>query len=486
MPEDSRPDSGAAGWDVVAGIDVDHAVGPTYRRNNPATRFIHADLRNIRDDDVRSLASGLPSRELLLAGCAPCQAFSKQRGRRGIRDRSDATLLREFARLVLALRPRAVLMENVPGITAVPGFSSFRRFIKTLHDCGYDYNHRVLNARDFGVPQHRRRRVLLAVLDTPATPPDPLIAAAGARLVTVRSAIAHFPAIDAGEAHPNIANHQAARLSPLNLQRIRATPADGGSRRDWDPDLVLDCHRSEATGFSDVYGRMWWNRVAPTLTSRCNSLSNGTVWASTAGPGYQSPRSRRAPNLPGRLRVLRLHQGHRAMDRECRPRDVCRGARRRHHEGHRVRPPHVRPDRQHPPTEPPPSPERSANMARIGSTNTLPELAVRQLLHRLGYRFRLHWRSLPGTPDICFPGRKKVVFVHGCFWHRHEGCRRTTTPITRTSFWRDKFHKNVERDRANLKALRELGWSVMIIWECDTVELEALSSRLVAFLNGTA
>lgn len=125
-------------------------------------------------------------------------------------------------------------------------------------------------------------------------------------------------------------------------------------------------------------------------------------------------------------------------------------------------------------------------MARIGSTNTLPELAVRQLLHRLGYRFRLHWRSLPGTPDICFPGRKKVVFVHGCFWHRHEGCRRTTTPITRTSFWRDKFHKNVERDRANLKALRELGWSVMIIWECDTVELEALSSRLVAFLNGTA
>ena len=264
-----------AGWDVVAGIDVDHAVGPTYRRNNPATRFVHADLRNIGDDDVRALASGLQSRELLLAGCVPCQAFSKQRGRRGIRDRSDATLLREFARLVLALRPRAVLMENVPGITAVPGFSSFRRFIKTLHDCGYDYDHRVLNARDFGVPQHRRRRVLLAVLEAPATPPDPLIAAAAARLVTVRSAIAHFPAIDAGEAHPNIANHHAARLSPLNLQRIRATPADGGSRRDWDPDLVLDCHRSEATGFSDVYGRMWWNRVAPTLTSRCNSLSNG-------------------------------------------------------------------------------------------------------------------------------------------------------------------------------------------------------------------
>ena len=110
-----------AGWDVVAGIDVDDAVGLTYRRNNPTSRFVHADLRRITDQDVRALASGVPSRELLLAGCAPCQAFSKQRGRSGLQRRSDATLLWEFGRLVVALRPRAVLMENVPGIAAVPG-----------------------------------------------------------------------------------------------------------------------------------------------------------------------------------------------------------------------------------------------------------------------------------------------------------------------------------------------------------------------------
>ena len=123
-------------------------------------------------------------------------------------------------------------------------------------------------------------------------------------------------------------------------------------------------------------------------------------------------------------------------------------------------------------------------MARIGSADTLPELAVRRLLHRLGYRFRLHRRSLPGTPDICFPGRKKAIFVHGCFWHRHEGCRRTTTPATRTSFWNDKFRKNVERDRANLKALRELGWSVMVVWECEIAKLETLGPRLAGFLDG--
>ena len=125
-------------------------------------------------------------------------------------------------------------------------------------------------------------------------------------------------------------------------------------------------------------------------------------------------------------------------------------------------------------------------MARIGSADTAPELVVRKLLHRLGYRFRLHRRNLPGTPDICFPGRKKAIFVHGCFWHRHEGCRRTTTPRTRTSFWNDKFQKNVVRDRANLNDLGELGWSVMVVWECETADPEALAARLAGFLDRAA
>ena len=127
--------------------------------------------------------------------------------------------------------------------------------------------------------------------------------------------------------------------------------------------------------------------------------------------------------------------------------------------------------------------ERSANMARIASADTAPELAVRKLLYRLGYRFRLHRRSLPGTPDICFSGRKKVVFVHGCFWHRHEGCKRTTTPRTRTSFWKEKFQKNLVRDRANLQDLNQLGWSVMVVWECETADLEDLALRLAGFLG---
>ena len=130
-----------------------------------------------------------------------------------------------------------------------------------------------------------------------------------------------------------------------------------------------------------------------------------------------------------------------------------------------------------------PSPARSANMASVRSRDTKPELVVRRLLHCLGYRYRLHRRDLPGTPDVCFPARKKAIFVHGCFWHRHEGCIRTTTPKTRTSFWEAKFDRNVVRDRAILTSLGGLGWKVMVVWECETTNVETLESRLVGFLD---
>ena len=266
-----------AGWEVVTGIDVDGTVADTYELNNPGSHFIHADLRRIGDEEVRGLVTTIPSPELLLAGCAPCQPFSKQRRRRGLGERTDAALLTEFARFVAALQPGVVLMENVPGIASVPGFSAFRRFTKTLDDFGYECDHGILNARDFGVPQHRRRYVLLATRTGSPHLPTPSVEDGAPNDVSVREAIWHFPRIEAGEKHSVIANHCAAGLSSRNLERIKATPPDGGSRRDWPErlQLELNCHQAAGVGFSDVYGRMWWDRAAPTLTSRCNSLSNG-------------------------------------------------------------------------------------------------------------------------------------------------------------------------------------------------------------------
>jgi DNA mismatch endonuclease (patch repair protein) len=118
--------------------------------------------------------------------------------------------------------------------------------------------------------------------------------------------------------------------------------------------------------------------------------------------------------------------------------------------------------------EPIVTPFRSALMARIGPKDTKPEMVVRRAAHALGYRFRLHRRDMPGTPDLVFPRLKKVVFVHGCFWHRHPGCRHTSTPKTRREFWEEKFARNVERDARKTAQLQDSGWDVLTIWECDT------------------
>lgn len=110
--------------------------------------------------------------------------------------------------------------------------------------------------------------------------------------------------------------------------------------------------------------------------------------------------------------------------------------------------------------------ERSANMARIRGKDTGPEMRVRRIAHSMGLRFRLHRKDLPGRPDLVFPKHRLAVFVHGCFWHRHPGCGRASTPSTRPEFWRAKFDANVERDLRQQAALTEQGWKVLVLWEC--------------------
>ena len=122
--------------------------------------------------------------------------------------------------------------------------------------------------------------------------------------------------------------------------------------------------------------------------------------------------------------------------------------------------------------------QRSRNMARIGRRDTEPELVVRRIAHRMGFRFRLYRRDLPGTPDLIFPKYRLAVFVHGCFWHRHGECRFAYSPKTRVEFWTEKFKQNVARDRRNESALRDLGWRVAVIWGCETRNVRIVEDRL--------
>lgn len=129
--------------------------------------------------------------------------------------------------------------------------------------------------------------------------------------------------------------------------------------------------------------------------------------------------------------------------------------------------------------------ERSERMSRIKDRNTKPELIVRSLIHRMGYRYRLHGKELPGRPDLVFTKKRKVIFVHGCFWHRHEGCRLARLPKSRLDFWRPKLEANAERDKEVERRLTELGWKVLTIWECEVKDEVVLTLRVRAFLDDT-
>lgn len=122
-------------------------------------------------------------------------------------------------------------------------------------------------------------------------------------------------------------------------------------------------------------------------------------------------------------------------------------------------------------------------MSRVKGRNTKPELFVRSLVHRMGYRFRLHRRDLPGVPDLVLPRHRKIIFVHGCFWHQHEGCSRANRPSTNKKFWNDKLDANVKRDQENLDALAKMGWVTLIIWECETRQPHVPFEKLRQFLS---
>ena len=124
------------------------------------------------------------------------------------------------------------------------------------------------------------------------------------------------------------------------------------------------------------------------------------------------------------------------------------------------------------------SEQRSRNMSAIKSKNTKPEIKVRKVLHSMGYRFRLHRKDLPGSPDIVLPKYKTVIFVHGCFWHRHENCKYASTPKTRQEFWEAKFRENINRDKLNQENLSSKGWKIIVVWECEINDKDFDPSRL--------
>lgn len=251
---------------VAAGFDIDEQCRFAYEANNDSV-FLRRDVRSLTAQDLVPHFRSASIR--LLAGCAPCQSFSTY-SRIGRSERSDNLwpLLKEFGRLVRDVEPDLVTMENVPQLL---NHSVFEDFLLDL--AGYNLTHEIVECALYGVPQTRRRLVLLASRFGPIRllRPDEWNAPQG----TVREAIATYPRLEAGESDPHDSLHAACRLSDINLRRIRASKP-GGTWRDWDRSLLAPCHRRETGAtFPSVYGRMSWDEPSPTITTQCFGYGNG-------------------------------------------------------------------------------------------------------------------------------------------------------------------------------------------------------------------
>lgn len=261
-----------AGIDVQFGLDFNPTCQETYEHNN-GIPYICRDISTVTGQELINQFPILnATNDLLLIGCAPCQPFSSQR--HSDHEHISVNLLDEFERIIEELFPAYILVENVPGIEN-RGVAVFNRFLNKLDWLGYAHNHYILNAKNLGVPQNRRRLVLIASRLIQPVFPEPTHGPCLLPYVTVFDAIHDLPKLDAGQENLNIPNHKASGLSELNMNRMLATPVNGGGRKDWPEELKLACHTHGHDGHTDVYGRMHWNQVSPTLTSKCYSISNG-------------------------------------------------------------------------------------------------------------------------------------------------------------------------------------------------------------------
>lgn len=257
------------GMPVVAGLDSDDSCRYAYERNNNGAQFIHAKVEDVSTEYIAHL---YPTGHVkVLVGCAPCQPFSSYANAKRASD-DKWKLLSTFADVIEAVQPDIVSMENVPSLATFQRGAVFAEFVARL-ERKYAVSHYFVNCPEYGIPQTRRRLVLFAsrfgkveIIDQSHSPEN---------YRTVAQTIGHLPPLAAGEVCPTDPLHRASALSELNLRRIRQS-VPGGTWRDWDEDLITQCHRKKSGHtYPSVYGRMKWDEPSPTITTQCHGFGNG-------------------------------------------------------------------------------------------------------------------------------------------------------------------------------------------------------------------
>lgn len=258
------------GMHIMGGFDIDGSCRYAYETNNE-TKFFFKDIKLVTGNDIAKLYSKKGIR--ILAGCAPCQPFSSYAHTNKKKDPNKYDLLYEFGRLVKETRPDIVTMENVPSILTFDLKPVFPDFVRVLEANGYNVTYRIVFCPDYGIPQTRKRLVLLASRLGKISLMDKTCEQG--KYKTVGDTIRDLEPLAAGESSKTDALHRCRTLTPLNLARIHNTPY-GGSWKDWPEDLILKCHKKESgKSFGSVYGRMKWEEPSPTITTECTGIGNG-------------------------------------------------------------------------------------------------------------------------------------------------------------------------------------------------------------------
>ena len=457
-----------AGYRVVAAVEIDRYAAQAYRANNDQ-RGVHLfedDIRKIDTQEIIPMLRGEPLH--LLAGCPPCQGFSTIRRKNKKKAKKDPRnrLIWEFVRFVEELAPIVIMLENVP---ALAEYTEFKKAYSKLNRLGYDPHYEIVNVENYGVPQRRKRLVLVGSLLGSIMP-----AVGTHSLVTVRDAIGN---LELPENSNDPVHHMYPHHTPEVQHRIELTPHDGGSRSDLPEKYTLECHKKEGIGFHDIYGRLAWDKVSSTITGGCLNPSKGRflhpeqnrcISAREAALLQTFPRNYTFPiNIPQASIALMI--GNALPPAFCKQQAEHIS---KYLDGVFM-------------SDIYDSEKRSEIMSKVKNKGTVPEIFIRKLLCQMGYsHYRFTSSKLPCNPDIIYPSRKKAIFINGCFWHGHD-CNRGHLPQANHDFWQKKIEKNKERDSNNYRALGQLGWDYLVIWQCEIKKsrVHELRKRLLEFLN---
>ena len=261
----------ASGMDIVAGVDIDADALDTYKHNFPDAMIFNENIADLKFSGIEEAIGITNNNPVLFAACTPCQPFSTQNRLKHDSDQR-ITLLDKFHKFVKHFQPDYILLENVPGIQTVKN-GPFTQFLDFLESELYKFDFEVKNALDYGVPQSRKRLVLIASKEQEISLPDETHGAKKTPYKTLRDTISKYPKLEAGETCQVVKNHSCASLQEITLNRLKHTP-EGGDRRQWPEEIMLKCHKNHL-GHTDVYGRLRWDKPSVTLTTKCISISNG-------------------------------------------------------------------------------------------------------------------------------------------------------------------------------------------------------------------